>query len=337
MPTHTPAGGYALWVASVICAVLVLAVLVLERWPAERTWVTALLTYAPQMGWVALPALMLAWGLLARNWPAAALNLGVALVALFALAGLQIPAPRPAGDAADTLRIATWNIHEYSGDISRLGERIRSWDCDIVCLQEARGHRLRALLPEYAEARFGDVRIFVRGDILEREPILPGHRYLRPALACDLEIRGRRLKLATVHFAMSDRRESLTNRNRSLGEYLANSVRVRGIQCERILEWLPDEGPVVVAGDFNTPANSMFHRRMRRRLTDSFGSAGLGFGYTFLARGLPVFRIDYIWTGNGVRPIRCWTSGAAPSDHRPVIAEVRLPPTAASVPKRAAP
>ena len=325
MPLDTPASGHALWVASVICAALILAVLVLERWVAERTWVTALLTYAPQIGWLVLPTVMLAWSLFARDWSASLLNLGVWLIALFALAGFQIPARSPGHDATDAVRIATWNIHDYSGDTSRLAERIRSWDCDVVCLQEARGHKFRSLIPGYAEASFGDVRIFVRGEVLDREPILSGHRYLRPALACELQIGDGRLRVVNVHFIMSDRRESLTRRDCSLGDYVANSVRVRGIQYQRILESLPDEVPVVVVGDFNTPANSMFQRRMRRRLTDSFASAGLGLGYTFLARGLAVFRIDYIWTGNGVRALRCWTGDAGPSDHRPVIADVRLP------------
>jgi len=325
MPDNPTAGSNLLWIVSLTVHTIVLAVFILERWVGERTWVMALLTYAPQAAWVALPALLLLWALLARNWAATAISLGVLLVALFGIAGLELPASAPRKIPGTTVRVATWNIHDYRGDMSRLTNRIRSWDCDILCVQEARHPKLRRLLPEYAHASLSDLRTFVRGEITDRVIIHDGHRYIRPALACKVEIAGQQLWIVNAHLSMSDRRETLTRRDRPLREYLANSVRVREAQFDAILQWLPTHCPVLIAGDFNTPPNSMFHRRMSARLTDSFGRAGLGFGYSFLARRMPVFRIDYIWLGNGPRPISCRTDGARPSDHRPVVAEILLP------------
>jgi len=47
-------------------------------------------------------------------------------------------------------------------------------------------------------------------------------------------------------------------------------------------------------------------------------------------RKWPILRIDYVWAGGGATPLRCWTEEAAPSDHRPVLAEIALPPASAA-------
>jgi len=106
---------------------------------------------------------------------------------------------------------------------------------------------------------------------------------------------------------------------------VGRSGQPRHMQFDRFLRAIPEDMHVIAAGDFNVPPNSRFYRRFRRRLTDAFASVGLGFGYTYVLRGVPVLRIAYVWTGNGCRPLACRLGKAGLSDHRPVIAEVGVP------------
>lgn len=310
--------------ASLVSAALVAGVMVLERWPGEQAWPTALLTYLPQWPLLALPTLVVIWALLAWRVWALLFNAAVWLVALVGLAGLEVPGMGVGGGEGQVLRVATWNLHHWHGDLPRLRKRILSWNCDVVCLQEVGEAAFAGLLPGYAEAAAGDVRTFVRGSLLLTEEIQTGKPPMRPALACEAQVEGESLRVVNVHFRVSEGYESLRERLRSLRSYMRNTVQTRGAQYNRVLSWLPSDLPVVVAGDFNTPPNSMFSRRMSRRLTDAFRERGLGVGYTYLARGIGVLRIDYVWTGNGAEPTACWIERAAPSDHRPVIARVRL-------------
>ena len=101
---------------------------------------------------------------------------------------------------------------------------------------------------------------------------------------------------------------------------------VRRRKFEALLRYLPEDRPLVVAGDMNTPPASRYYRRMSSRMTDAFAARGLGFGYTWLWRGRwPLLRIDYIWCGGGVRPVRCFTGYAEVTDHRQLVADVVIP------------
>ena len=54
-----------------------------------------------------------------------------------------------------------------------------------------------------------------------------------------------------------------------------------------------------------------------RTLTDSFGTVGAGFGYTYRA-DIPVWRIDYIWS-RGLLAQTSRVQASPLSDHRAVV------------------
>jgi endonuclease/exonuclease/phosphatase (EEP) superfamily protein YafD len=83
-------------------------------------------------------------------------------------------------------------------------------------------------------------------------------------------------------------------------------------------------GPVVLAGDFNTPPESALFRQVWGRYTDAFGAAGWGWGYTFFA-GTKAVRIDHVLAGPGWHCDRCWVGPDVGSPHRPVLADLIWP------------
>ena len=77
----------------------------------------------------------------------------------------------------------------------------------------------------------------------------------------------------------------------------------------------------IVAGDFNTLPHGRTHRMMRKYLTDCFAATATGFGLT-LPAVFPLKRLDYIYVGRGLRPLKTWVSNTIASDHRAVVADL---------------
>jgi vancomycin resistance protein VanJ len=78
--------------------------------------------------------------------------------------------------------------------------------------------------------------------------------------------------------------------------------------------------PLLVAGDFNTPADSPLYRTNWSDLSNAYTSAGFGWGATKHTRWVGV-RIDHVLAGPGWGWERCWVGPDVGSDHRPVIAD----------------
>ena len=65
-------------------------------------------------------------------------------------------------------------------------------------------------------------------------------------------------------------------------------------------------GPVVILGDFNTPAESDIYSRHWNQFGDAFDLCGFGFGMTHISTSSSV-RIDHILLDSGGWDIsRCW-------------------------------
>jgi hypothetical protein len=80
-------------------------------------------------------------------------------------------------------------------------------------------------------------------------------------------------------------------------------------------------GPLLLAGDFNIPPESVLFRSIWSGYTDAFSAAGWGWGHTFVTRFVRV-RIDHILLGNGWQCSRCWVGPFIGSPHRPLLADV---------------
>jgi len=82
---------------------------------------------------------------------------------------------------------------------------------------------------------------------------------------------------------------------------------------------------VILAGDFNLPELShAFHANLGG-FSDSFRTAGAGFGYTFPSR-FPWMRLDRVLTSHHFRAIDFRSDCEGLSDHRCVVATlVRVP------------
>ena len=240
------------------------------------------------------------------------------------------------------LRVATYNIHKgVQGlgparrlEIHNLGLAIEQLDADIVCLQEVRRMNRREaayferwpqvaqaqyLAPEGYEAIYHTNAYTRDGEhgnaLLTRWPVVSSqhedisdHRFeQRGLLHVQVRVAGRVVHTIVVH----------------LGLVPGSRIR-QAAQLQRyIRREVPDDAPLVVAGDFNDWGHQLAQMLAGFGLLEFSDARGL---QTYPSR-LPVARLDHVYA-RGLRPLslavprgRIWWRM---SDHLPLIAEFQL-------------
>jgi len=333
----------ALTLVSVICSGPVLIVVLAVALVADRHWLTVPVTYGPPLPWLLLPLPALGLALRFRRFGIAGLHFAIWVAAVLILGCWRPPLLHPAAETDRDLRVVTWNVSGIFKRAEMVSPHVRplltQFDADIICLQEVRPRDFEYELPGYDMAHAGDVRMWVRGRILSTWQLTTQSVPRRHALSCEVEIDGKRLHVTSAHWLTSAARTSVWHtvfmEPLQLKSYLQDTAQVRAEQCDTILSWLPEDAPVIFAGDLNTPPTSVSIKRLAARMQDCFAEAGSGFGMSFLIRrNFPLIRIDYIWASDELTPIACRTGDSYPSDHRPVIADLSFRGWALPAPPR---
>jgi len=247
------------------------------------------------------------------------------------------------------LRIATYNIHKGFSQFNRrmmvheLRDHLRLLGADIVFLQEVQGHHRRHAArfdnwpsePQYEfladeiwpEFAYGRNAVYDHGHhgnaILSRYPIesaenqnVSAHAFERRGLLhCEIRMPGseRLLHCLCVHLALDEH-----GRRHQVGALI-----------DRIHRMVPDDAPLVVAGDFNDWRNLIGKRladalHLREAFRDRNGKPARSFPSL-----LPMLRLDRIYVrGFDVDHVEVhhghpWSRI---SDHAPLSAHLRLLP-----------
>lgn len=336
--------------ALIFIYVAILAVLtVINGLGADRWWFGALNLYLPQAVW-AVPGIFIFVLTLkiSRQW---------ALVPLLCLVWVAGPLmgfcwpSRLFEELPDglPLRVMTWNVKYGTHD--ELAHLALIHDIDknnpaLILLQDANG-ALNGSLKKYLSG--WNVRSYGQYVVASRLPldelqVLPmsfprnEHAFVRTRL----RIGGTAVTIYNVHFqtprwglnALKAVRKKPRYLPRAV-QQLEDNVAVRFIQVRTLREYISrEQGPVIVAGDLNSPDASEVCATLRDTgLHDAFAEGGKGYGYTYghflLQHKLPAvnvswMRIDHIMMSSRFQTRRCWVGTGEASDHRPVIADLVL-------------
>jgi endonuclease/exonuclease/phosphatase family metal-dependent hydrolase len=232
----------------------------------------------------------------------------------------------------------TYNIKYYktgheSSELNAIKLEITKAKPDLLLLQDAnnavngpigallRGWNVRAL-GQYAiasrlplsDAQLGSISFLGRN-----------HPYLR----CQLMVGPQVIRVYSVHLLTPRSGLAAIKHREGISEFELET-KVRLVQAQELTDDLKRESsPVILAGDFNAPLQSLVCRTvMHGRLQDAFAAAGRGYGYTYghsLRLGQSFVRIDHIFVDPRLAVADCWTGDASGSDHRPVIADITIP------------
>ncbi|HEX7449904.1 MAG TPA: endonuclease/exonuclease/phosphatase family protein [Pirellulales bacterium] len=327
---------------------LLMLVVSLTIWRVgDRWWPTTLLLYGPRWIWgIPLAALMLQLPRLGKRL-IGPLVLGGACW-MVPIMGACVPWRAWQVDSSPEvqLRVLTCNVAidaVRDGALSGLIEKVQP---DVVALQEA---------PADAEARWFSTGLWYferagRVLVASRFPIeQASSAHWRDIgaegslLRCDVNIDGDLCHVFGIHL-MTPREglEAVLSHGWRSRPTLENNTHLRGLQsagARRLVERV--SGPVIVAGDFNLPVDSLIYRKNWGAWVNAFSTCGWGLGHTKQTRWFGA-RIDHVLANDDWRFTRCWVGPDVGSDHLPLIADVYLrrqavpPAVAQTVRQRAA-
>lgn len=253
----------------------------------------------PAVGCVLLSVAGGAWLLLGRARLA-----GGVLSAVFLMAAWQAGLSWFSHDGnSGDLRVLSWNTQRGIRGWDLLGGEVEAFDADVVCLVEAQGamKKLPQALPGYAWRWFPEgLAAGLRGTIRESEYLDFGRE--GRAAVIKAVVKGRPLTLILVDLE-------------------PDPFNPRGAGFKRLDALRARVNPDLIAGDFNTPRDSVLFNPWRRELRHAFETAGNGMDATW-PMPFPVLSIDHVWCGPRFVPRACRHEGSGASDHRAVVAHV---------------
>lgn len=334
-------------------ALVALGLALAYQFGTEQTWYLELLRYTPFLLYVVPACLALAVSLL-LGWGWRLLALATLALMLTQVMGLSLGLDRadaPPRAENRTLRFMTYNIKSYRAVWRRTGfeaiaEEIGQHAPDVIVMQDANELVKRGLppemlqvLPDYKTYAFGQYVVASRyplsgcapGDISYGEA---KHTYVH----CVVTVNGLAIDLYTAHLitpreglnaARHDKLEGLDDWRENFAARLTQSHKLQEALVNRV-----PQRPVIVAGDLNAAEHSPVVGNLRALgLRDAYSAAGRGYGYTVghaLKPGISILRIDHILVSADLGVSFCDTGWRGASEHRPVIADLVLPPADAA-------
>jgi vancomycin resistance protein VanJ len=319
----------------------VLALTAAQQLVSDGPWWLELSRYLPYPLLVAPAVVALLLSLrLGWRWIAA----GVATIAAFATIAMGLVWNFVDDAAPADLRVMTYNVKallaiERPGGMDALAHEITRHRPDVVVMQDS-SPLMRGRDPAHPGQMFGLPEVHKEGQyvIASRWPLRDCSQARADAdgetltfARCTVELGARRFELVDVHFESPRRGLNAARREGLDGIDLWESNHAGRLAQARALAAVlrGSARPLVVCGDLNAPDSSaVLQRLFAIGLGDAFASAGRGYGYTYGHTLRPAFsflRIDHVLVSDGVEVVRAFVGGKDASDHRPMIADLRLP------------
>ncbi|MEV0800129.1 endonuclease/exonuclease/phosphatase family protein [Kribbella sp. NPDC050281] len=300
------------WFIAVL-AVLSALPLLFHRWvPNSVGNLGSLLdTFLPWVG-VAIPILGIA-ALVRRSAIAGVALLVPAVVWGLMFGNLLIPGK---GGGAYDMRVLSHNVDADNPNPKATAQDLLTADADVIALEEVTAADMKVYKAAFAktypyQVARDTVGLWSKFPVAQSESVDVGFKWTR-ALRAEVSTPQGKVAVYVAHLA---------------------SVRVgtsgftsgqRNDTIEALGRQISDEklAGVIVMGDFNGTANDRSLAPLTTGLRSAQGAAGYGFGFTWPAK-FPMARIDHIMV-RGVTPTKAWVMSSTGSDHRPVVAEIRI-------------
>jgi len=216
----------------------------------------------------------------------------------------------------ETVRVVTWNMAHGNRGLAGIVHSLAELDPDIAILIEAdpKKTNVRAIF----EREFPDRHVSMLGGgivLVSRWP--SGESVPYHVGEMDVESRIRQIPVETPYGEWIVFSVDLGS-----NPYYLRQASIR--ELSRLIERVGDK-PVIVAGDFNTPLDSVHFQWLRDiGLTELFEASGSGYLPTW-PTPIPVLSLDQIWVSRHLRPVRCVREWDARSDHAGVVGTVVAP------------
>lgn len=227
-----------------------------------------------------------------------------------------------AKDHNDAIRVISMNCGVGN---SKSAAEVEEYDPDIVLLQESPSKQevnnlARKLYKRKAAVAWGrDTAIIAKGRILST--------HSKDFWFTESRIRltfGREVVVLNVHLSPVAFRTDVWKSE--YWKYMSHTRRAHQHEMDYVkerIDQLADSVPVILGGDFNSPAGDAIFRTISPKLRDAFSDGGKGWGCT-LPNSIPLIRIDQMWTNDHFYAASVVTRQTENSDHRMVICDLLM-------------
>jgi vancomycin resistance protein VanJ len=312
----------------------VLAIWLLMDLRGDRWWPATLVLFGPR--WLLSLPLLILVPLAAWRERRQLILLLVAAALLFGpVLGFCMSFP-PMVSGQSSIKVLTCNIGGSGYDSEKLRRVIQESGVDIMALQECPRDTAEKVRPR------GWMVIQEKSLVVaSRYPITLGkifhaahhpHKWPRLSLLqCLVKAPEGELAFCSIHlpsprYGLSSLLDRHVILNLSRVRVLNEEQELRSKASREIESLVQTESlPVIVAGDFNMPMESLMYHRDWADYSNAFSTAGFGYGWTEKAtiRGFEYgIRIDHILARGALAANKCWVGPDVGSDHLPLIAEM---------------
>ena len=268
-------------------------------------------TFLPWVG-LAIPVLAVA-ALVRRSATATVALLLPLAVWAYMFGNLLVPGK---GGGSHDLTVLTHNVDAANPDPNQTAQDLLAAHADVMALEEITPAHLKIYKAAFAkdypyEVSRDTVALWSKYPVAQSKSVDVGFAWTR-ALRAEVSTPEGKVAVYVAHLAsVRVGTSGFTSGQRN------NTIKALGRQIadERL-------AGVIVMGDFNGTANDRSLAPLTAGLRSAQGAAGYGFGFTWPA-GFPMARIDHIMV-RGVVPTKAWVMKSTGSDHRPVVAELRI-------------
>ncbi len=265
-------GANLFWLSLWAFSLGILSSYLLRYGPGDRLFFVRLVNYL--MPWLLLflvPGLLIAL-VGRRQWLAVSFALPTLLI-LLNYAPLFLPRPSVALASDTTLKVMSYNIWSRNRDIESMTTLIKEEQPDILLLQEIK----KATKPDNIFAAlsglYDDEEIYIIHDatvnqaVVSRYPLTKVEAAVRKGNLLEVlaETPNGTITVLNVH-PLSNR--GWFRRYSHMSQVLEEDI-------------LPNEGPVILGGDFNTTDQTGTYRLLDTHLNNAHWEAGWGFGFSF--------------------------------------------------------
>ncbi|MDA9233439.1 endonuclease/exonuclease/phosphatase family protein [Flavobacteriaceae bacterium] len=253
----------------------------------------------------------------------------------------QFRAERPMPPSQDfsimSFNTRLFNKYQWSDDpyiANQIVAFIKKTDPSVICFQEFDvSMKKRFMSYPYVYISASDNSKQAVQAIFSKFPIaakgmLPFPNSTNTAIFVDLKIKGYTVRLYNIHLQSLRVKPEASSLEAGTRERLYKRLKVSFAKQQAqadIIATHKSDSPhkVIVAGDFNTNQFSSVYHTIKGALTDSFTSAGSGYGKTFDFKYFPM-RIDFLLSDPSFEITYHKSFPLSLSDHFPVLVAYRL-------------